>query len=153
MSTWRTVGSVVAGTLVTVVTVTMTLVLLPFLGFGAAELVGDWLPIWLFLLPVALAAVLGGATTGVLSGRTPSRSAVLGCLATATGLASIGAVVGLLFLVFMLGMIPAHGQETDLAAVTGKVVALGGVVGFVAGAVCGAIGGASGHIGRQNLES
>ncbi len=153
MSTWRAVASVLAGMLVTVVTVAASIVLLPFIGFGAAELVGNWLPAWVFLLPLALSAIVGGAITGVLQGATPRRSAILGSVATGLGLTVIGAVAGLLFLVLMLGMTPAHGQETNLAETTRTMAMLGGGVGLVAGAVFGAIGGASGHIGRQKLGS
>lgn len=153
MPTWRTVGSVVAGTLVTVVAVALTIVLLPFVGVGAAEFVGNWLPTWVFLLPVAFSAVLGGATTGALSGRTPSRSAALGSLATGVGLTAIGVVVGLVFLVLLLGMTPAHGQETNLAETTRTMVVVGGGVGLVSGATFGAFGGAGGHICRQKLGS
>jgi hypothetical protein len=152
MPTWRTVGSVVAGTLVTVVAVALTIVLLPIVGIGVANLVGTWLPTWMFLLPVAFAAVLGGATTGAFSGRTPSRSAALGCLATAAGLAAIGVVVGLVSLVLLLGMTPAHGQEPNLAETTWTMVAMGGGTGLLSGAVFGAIGGTGGHVVRQKFS-
>lgn len=152
MSTWRTVGSVVAGTVVTVVMVATTIVLLPVIGFGAAELVGNWLPIWLFLLPVVFAAVLGGVTTGALQGATPGRSAILGGVATGLGLTAIGAVLGLLVLGILLGMTPAHGQVTGLARATRTMLAAGGVAGLVVGAVFGAFGGAGGCICRRKLS-
>ncbi|MFB6219854.1 MAG: hypothetical protein ABEH90_00320 [Halolamina sp.] len=149
MTWWKTVGSVISGVMVTVILTVLALLSLPFLGFATSEMVGNWVPVWLFILPPVVSASIGGATTGFLLHDTPRRSAILGCLATAFGLTAVGAVIGLGFLVVMLGMTPAHGQTGNLSEAVRTMLTLGGGAGFVAGAVLGAIGGAGGHIVRE----
>lgn len=149
MSSWKVVGSVIAGTVATAVMTIVTIILLPIVGFVATQLVGDWLSIWMFLVPIAICATLGGVITGYLQGTTSRKSAILGGVAAACGLSAIGAVVGLIFLGFMLGMAPAHGQETDLSRAALIMFVLGGGVGLISGGVFGAIGGAGGHAYRQ----
>lgn len=150
MSSWKVVGSVLAGMVATVVMTVVTIVLLPFIGFVTADVVGNWLPRWVFGVPPVICATLGGAITGYLQGTTSRNSAILGSIAAACGFSAIGAVVGLVLLVLMLGMTPAHGQETDLSKAALTMFAFGGGVGLVFGAVFGAIGGVSGHVYRQN---
>lgn len=152
MPPWRAVGSVIVGIGVTIVLTGVTIVLLPVIGFATADIVGNWLPPWVFVVPPTIGAILGGATTGYLHGNTPRKSAILGCIATAVGLTAIGAVVGLVFLLLMLGMTPAHGQEVDFSKAALTMVALGSGVGFISGAIFGAIGGAGGHVGRQKFS-
>lgn len=152
MSLWRPVGSVIAGAIATIVLGVVTIVLLPFLGFATAEVVGNWLPIWVFAVPLAICPVAGGAITGFLHGKNWKSAAILGCLAAASSVAIFGVVFGLLFLVLLLGMTPAHGQMTDLSKAALTMAAVGGGSGFVAGTVLGAIGGLGGHLGRQKLD-
>lgn len=151
MSSWKGIGSVIAGLIVTVVLGIFTIVLLPLLGITTAEVVGNWLPIWIFLIPLALCPAAGGATTGYSLGTTRRRSAMYGGLAAALGITIFGVIFGLLFLLFMLKMTPAHGQVTDLSQVTLAMAILGGLVGFVAGAALGALGGIGGHFTRQQF--
>lgn len=151
MALWRGVGSVIAGSVATVVICVLTIVLLPFLGFAAAEIVGTWLPIWVFTIPLALCVIVGGATTGFLQGNTWRQGAILGSLAAALGVTVFGVVFGLVFLLLMLGMIPASGQVPDLSKAALSMATLGGGVGFVTGAVFGAIGGVGGWIIRQEF--
>lgn len=153
MTPWRTVGSVIAGASVTLVLNLLALVLLPVFGFVTAQLVGDWVPVWLFLAPSILCVVGGGATAGFLSGRPQEWCAALGGLAGALGVTAIGILLGLGFLVLLLGMTPAHGQETNLSKLTLTMVSLGGGAGFVVGAVLGATGGLIGHLGRAELTN
>lgn len=152
MASWRTLGSVVAGVGVTIGLSALALVVLPLLGRTVAHVVGDWLPTWLLAVPSVLCAVAGGATTGFLSGRTRTWCAVLGGTAAALGAAVLGVVVGFALLVLILGMTPAHGQETNLSALTFRMLSLGGGTGFVVGAVLGAAGGVVGHLGRTGGE-
>lgn len=149
MSLWKTAGSVVAGAMVTITLTVVSLFALPLLGFATSELVGQWVPVWLFALPPVVAASSGGATTGFLEPETRRRSAALGCLATALGLTAVGAVLGLVVLVVMLGMTPAAGQPVNISKGVSWTLAVGGGVGFVAGAVFGAVGGAGGRLLRQ----
>lgn len=149
MSRWKVVGSVVAGTVVTVVVTAATLVLLPLVGYMAAEAGGSRLSLWAFVVPLVTGASLGGAITGYLRGDTSRKSAILGSIAAACGLSAVGAVVGLVFLLLMLGMTPAHGQETDLSKAAVAMGAVGGGIGLVSGAVFGALGGVGGHVYRR----
>ena len=150
MVPWKGVGSVTAGVIATAALTGATIVLLPFLGLLTAEVVGNWLPVWVFAVPVAMSSALGGALTGYFHGDGPRRAAILGSIAVALGLAVIGGVVGLVALVLMLGMTPAYGQ-VDLTTATFSMMDLGGVVGLVSGAIVGAFGGAGGYLGRQEL--
>lgn len=152
MSPVRSVGSVIVGTVVTLALGGFTIVLLPFLGFATGEVAGNWLPIWVFAFPLVLCATVGGATTGFLQGIDRKRGAILGSLAGGLGFAVVGIVFGFLFLVIMLGMTPAHGQETNLSRLTIRMTTVGGGSGFAVGALFGAIGGAGGHVGRQELD-
>lgn len=152
MFPWKAIGSVAAGAAVTVVLGALTIVLLPFLGFATGEVVGNWLPIWVFAVPLVMCATAGGATTGFLRGIDRKGGAILGSLAGGLGFAVVGVIFGFVFLVLMLGMTPAHGQETNLSKLTLTMATVGGGFGFVVGAFFGAIGGVGGHAGRRELD-
>lgn len=149
MSPWKAVGSVIAGAVTTVALSTLTGILLPILGFAAAEAVGNWLPIWVFAVPLAIGVTAGGAIAGLLQGNDRKGGAILGGLAGALGVAVVGVVLGLVFLALLLGMTLGHGQEMDIPKAALAMATLGGGSGFVAGAVFGAIGGVGGSVGRR----
>lgn len=146
------VGRVVVGTTATVLLSVLALLLLPFLGIATGETVGTWLPPWIFAVPLAMCATVGGALTGFLQRDGWTNSTLFGGLAAALGGTVIGVVVGLMVLLVLLGMTPAHGQEPDISRGVLTMAALGGGAGFVAGAVLGAIGGVGGHLVRQALD-
>lgn len=152
MFPWKAIGSVTAGAAVTAVLGALITVLLPFLGFATGEVVGNWLPIWAFAVPLLMCATAGGATAGFLHGVDRKGGAILGSLAGGLGFAVVGAIFGFVFLVLMLGMMPAHGQETDLPKLVLTMATVGGGSGFVVGALFGAVGGVGGHVGRQTLD-
>lgn len=148
MPSWMGPGSVVAGMAVTTALTGVTLVLLPLVGILTGQLVGNWIPIWFFALPVILCPAVGGGTAGYLHGTTPRRASLLGAIAAALGLAVIGVVVGLFVLLFMLGMTPAHAPVDHSRAVS-MMMGVGGGTGLVVGTVLGAIGGIGGFHVRQ----
>lgn len=150
MPRWKTAVAIIAGVSTTVMMGGLATVVLPLIGFTAGEVVANWIPLWV-LTVLVICPVIGGAITGTLRGETPRKSATLGCLAAALGLSVMGAVIGLGVLVLTLGMIPAHGQETDFTRMTGVLLALGAGTGLVSGAVFGAVGGVSGHVSRRKL--
>lgn len=149
MPSWKGVVGVIAGVAVTVVMGLLVIVTLPILGFASAEAVGNWLPLWVFAIPLVLCPTAGGATTGYLRGTTRKRGAVLGSLAAALGISLFGVVLGLVFLLLLLGMTPASGQATDLSTAATTMATVGGVVGFVIGGAFGALGGVGGYLVRQ----
>ncbi|WP_372912745.1 hypothetical protein [Salinigranum sp.] len=153
MSPWRTVASVVAGLVVTVVLSVATLLALPVVGLATAAVVGPTLPTWLFAAPLALCGAGGGATTGRLQRGDGRRCAVLGGVAAALGLLVVGVVLGLVALVFLLGMTPAHGAEPNLAEAVRTVGTLGAGVGAVTGTVSGSIGGVAGSHWRRRTDA
>lgn len=144
----KTVGSLLAGAAITVVT---AVVLLPFLGLATAHVVKG--RVWAIAVPLTTGATIGGAFVGYLQDETRRRGAVLGCMAAASGLTVIGAVLGLVVLVIAMGMTPAHGQELALVEGIVTFVTLGGGAGLLVGAVFGTIGGVGGHVGRQRFGS
>ena len=149
MVPWRAAGSVLAGTIATVVLGVLTIVLLSFVGVALAVIGESWVPVWVFAIPPVMCPVSGGFVTGFLQDADKWPSAILGGLATALGVAVFGVVFGLLFLLLMLNMTPAYGQTGDLSAATLTMATLGGAIGFVAGAGFGAIGGVLGFVARQ----
>lgn len=149
MAPWRTAGSVVAGTVATVVSGVLIVVLLSVVAVAWAAVVGSWLPVWVFAVPLVLCPIAGGFTTGILQEDAEAHSAILGGLAAALGVSIFGVVFGLLFLVLMLNMTPAYGQTGDLSTATLTMATLGGAIGFVGGAGFGAIGGVGGHVARR----
>ena len=153
MSPWRTVASVTAGLVVTILLGFTTLLALPLVGLATAAVVGNALPTWVFVVPVALCGTVGGATTGALQRSDEKRCAVLGSVASALGLLFVGVVLGLVALVFLLGMTPAHGATPNLADAARTVSTLGAGVGAVVGAVFGAVGGVGGCLGRRRFGS
>ncbi|AUV80592.1 hypothetical protein C2R22_02050 [Salinigranum rubrum] len=153
MSLRREAAGVVAGTVVTVVLGFLTLLVLPALGFVTASVVGNWLPTWVFAVPLTLCAVVGGATTGYLQETGQRRGAILGGFAAALGVVLVSVVVGFIALVLVLGMTPTHGQDVDFFGAMRTVGVLSGGTGFVVGTIFGALGGVGGHIGRQRRGS
>lgn len=151
MSLARAVGSTVAGALATVLASASTLVALPFLGLATAKVVGTWVPAWAFLLPLGLCAALGGSITGALQVEGRARSAALGGLSAGVGTAVVGVLAGLVVLVVLLGMTPAHGQTTDLSRAALRAGSVGGGVAFVGGVAFGAVGGLCGHGLRRRV--
>lgn len=148
----ETVGRVVVGTIATVLLGVLTLLLLPFLGIATGELVGTSLPPWIFAGPLAMCATVGGAITGFLQRDDWTSCTLLGGLAAALGGTIIGVAIGFIVLLILLGMTPAHGQESDLSRGLLTMAALGGGTGFVAGAVFGAVGGVGGYAIRNKLD-
>ena len=149
MVPWRVASRVAVGAVATVLLSVSTAVLLPFLGIATAEVVGNWLPLWTFAVPLAICPAAGGAITGFLQGDDWKDCAILGGLAAALGSVVIGVIAGLVALLVLLGMTPAHGQEADLSRGALAMATLGGGAGFIAGAAFGAVGGAAAHVARR----
>jgi hypothetical protein len=153
MSPWRTVASVVAGLVVTVALSVATLLVLPAVGLATAAVVGPALPTWLFAVPLALCGAVGGATTGFFQRGDGKRSAVFGGVAAALGLLVVGVVLGLVTLVLLLGMTPAHGTEPNFTEGVRTVGTLGAGVGAVTGTASGGIGGIAGSRWRRRNDA
>jgi ABC-type transport system involved in multi-copper enzyme maturation permease subunit len=155
MSLWRDAATVVAGATATVVLsgVTALVLLLLFVGVPAVSTAASQLSDWVLVLPLALCAVGGGATTGSLQRDSPTKCATLGCVAASLGVLFVSAVVGLLALVVVLGMTPAGGREPDLAQAVLTVEGLSVGITLVIGPAFGAAGGLGGYLARRHFGS
>jgi hypothetical protein len=146
---WRDLGSVIVGAVVTTVLGGLSLLAMPFMGLLASATLGNWLPQWVFAVPLGLAPVAGGATASGLRAYSLRDGGVVGALAGAGGALVIGIFLGLLLTVIVLGLMPYQGQETDVGALTLWFAALGAAGGLLSGAVLGAIGGLGVSAGRS----
>lgn len=151
MSSWRAVGRVGAGAVTTVLLSVTTVILLPFLGIATAEVVGNRLPLLVFAVPLPLCAVAGGGLTGYLQAEGRRECTALGGLAAALGGTVVGVGFGLVALLVLLGMTPAHAGPVDLSEGALLSAALGGGAGFLVGGVLGAIGEAGAHVARRRF--
>jgi hypothetical protein len=143
MAPWQELGSIAVGAVGTAVLTAATIAILPVVGLLTGAIVGVWIPMWVLVLPVSGSPVLGGAIAGSLGGGARRRAALDGAIASSLGLAMVGAVLGLMALLVMLGMTPAHAQ-VDLSEAALAMAALGAGGGLAVGAVLGAVGGIGG---------
>ncbi|MDS0260039.1 hypothetical protein NDI56_11600 [Haloarcula sp. S1CR25-12] len=151
MALWAAVR-VAVGTTTTVVSTVLVAVLLPLVGLGTANVVGDSLPVWLFALPLLVCPVVGGALTGFLHGAGRRVDMLLAGVAAALGTAVVGVLFALGLVVLLLGMTPAHTVETPtFSGLARSWAPLGAGLGFVVGAVLGGLGGVGGSALRRAL--
>ena len=144
---------VTVGATVTLVSSLVVAFSLPVLGLGAAAVVGDGLPVWLFALPLVACPVVGGAIAGVVRRRDRRVDTLLGGVAGAVGVAAVGVLFGLGGLVVVLGLTPNHVADPLTFSEGAPVWAfVGAIAGFVVGAVLGTVGGAGGATLRRKLR-
>ena len=143
MSSWRTVGSVLAGGVVAVGTSLTAFVGLPLLGIFTD--VG--FPSWLIPVSILGCVVVGGAVAGLVENRSRARGAVVGALAGASSGVLVGAFVGVTLFAIVLGFVPEGGGSPAPWGV--PVAAVSGGVGAVLGTVLGGLGGLLGAVGRE----
>ena len=149
MSAWRASGGVLLGTVITLVAGSVILVVLPIAGLVTAAVLGNWVPIWVFSLPLVFPPLVGGAAASLLHDGARASSALLGGLGAALGVSVFGGLAGLVLLLIALGMTPTHGAPVDVSESAIWFTSLGVASGFATGAVLGALGGLAGQEVRK----
>lgn len=142
------IGSVVVGALVTAVAGVIAVLAIPTLGVVAGFLLGPTVPALVFVATIVHCPIVGGVTAAGLHDHPRGQSIVIGALAGGLGAIVIGGIIGVLFAILALGMMPYQGQNVDVTAVTLTMAGLGGATGVALGAGLGGLGGTLVAIGR-----